>query len=282
MGNGQTKKRKASPTDSRDAIDDTLLELARKLDHSCKKLAVSLREKAFNQHEVTNEENLTKLQEAVEAVVAFSWTPSTRLARLAQEVAGKPETAEASTDTCLTPHWWSTSDACTEDTSLADLHRFRVTSGVASRLAPLTPSPPWAHTSYASVVGGSGPSGTTDHAMDTGSSKHQMTQRGPRQSSAAHVAVRPKRSKPPAVLVQTADGKSFEDILKAIKDAVDPGALGVDVRRLSKTQGRHLLVELSGGTKAAADVRPFRGQCGTGPANSPVVSSHWGHFSRSR
>lgn len=47
------------------------------------------------------------------------------------------------------------------------------------------------------------------------------------------------------------EGETYEGTVKAVQEAVDPGALGVDVKRIVRTLDGHLLVEMVGGPKAA-------------------------------
>lgn len=60
-----------------------------------------------------------------------------------------------------------------------------------------------------------------------------------------------RNSKPPAVLIKVADGGTFEETLRAVQTAVDPEALGVEVKKIVKTREGHVLVEMKGGPKAA-------------------------------
>lgn len=60
-----------------------------------------------------------------------------------------------------------------------------------------------------------------------------------------------KTPKPPAELIKVAEGETFESTLRAVQTAVDLEALGVDVKRIARTQEGHLLVEMKGGSKAA-------------------------------
>lgn len=53
------------------------------------------------------------------------------------------------------------------------------------------------------------------------------------------------------MLIRVAEGETFDGTLRAVRSAVDPDELGVEIRKLSKTQGGHLLVEVKGGPKAA-------------------------------
>lgn len=58
--------------------------------------------------------------------------------------------------------------------------------------------------------------------------------------------------KPPAVLIKVDDGNTSEETLKMVQEAVNPAKLGVEVKRIAKTQDGHMLVEMSGGPKAVS------------------------------
>lgn len=140
-----------------------------------------------------------------------------------------------------------------EDTPLADLHRLRIPDGAARGAVSPLPVPTRTVRSYATAVRSVDPPGMGDGDTDDDNTSQWRTQRRLKHKPTDRTSGKPKHPKPPAVLVQTADGKSFEDTLKAVKEAVDPSTLGVGVKRICRTQGGHLLVELVGGAKAAGD-----------------------------
>lgn len=59
---------------------------------------------------------------------------------------------------------------------------------------------------------------------------------------------RPK-TRPDAVLIKPADGKSYADVLGAIRTSIKPGDNGAEVRCVRKTRSGEVLVELGPGTK---------------------------------
>lgn len=164
----------------------------------------------------------------------------------------KVATAEASTDTMLTPHWWTASEEKTEKMPLADLDRPRARTRRSRGpvLPPLAPTRSVA--TYASVAGGPGSPDPSDDDTENIHTDEWRTQRRTRRRPAPRIAENPKPAKPPAVLVKVTKEETFEKTLKTVREAVNPASIGVDVKKLSRTQDGHLLVELSGGPKAAA------------------------------
>lgn len=256
------KKRKASPTELREIADDALVDLAAKLDLAWHRLKGSLWDITLGS--VTGPNGTGKraylaMAKAVKDVVDYSNAAHDRTAQLAQEeeTAAKPETAESSTDTDLTPHWWSASTENDKDTPLADLERPRARTATTRRHDAATAGPTPATKTYASAVGRSA---SPDSADDGAEGEYTMVTRRPKilqQKPGPRARDRPRPLKPPAVLIRVAEGETFDSTLRAVRSAVDPGEIGVDIKKVSRTQGGHLLVELKGGPKAADGAAAF-------------------------
>lgn len=180
-------------------------------------------------------------------------------------------TADAATDTDLTPHWWSASDVNEKDVPLADLGRPRArTAETRTKTTSTLLSTP-AIKSYASAVGGLAPSDSSEEEVGDDFTVIRRRKKKMPPTNPLRAPVRTRTQKPPAVLVKVKDGQTFEGTLKAIQEAVDPFELGVEVKRISKTQEGHLLFEVKGGPKATADAA----------ALSKAVSSKAGDFAGS-
>lgn len=165
----------------------------------------------------------------------------------------KVMSADASTDTDLTPHWWSSSNAIVKDVPLADVGRPRVrTTETRKKIASTLPLTPAVKT-YASAVGGPASTDSSEGEADGDFSVVRRRKRRMPPTNPPRAPVRPRAQKPPAVLVKVKDGQTFEGTLKKIQEAVNPFELGVDVRRISKTQEGHLLFEVKGGPRAMVD-----------------------------
>lgn len=225
------KKRKASPTESREADDGVLGVLIDDLSVACDRLTRSLRDTAYDQHEVVNEDNLNDLRKAVRAIKAHNETVKNRPPRVGSPDFEKPAMIDAATDTQLTPHWWEASRGRITDTSLAELGRSQEGIGAMEKPALTSRATKKTTGTYASAVGRRG----FDHLEeDRTEAEFTLVERRrkprPTQPNAAPREDRPKPGKPPAVLIKVADGETFEETLKSVRGAIDPTKLGVDVK----------------------------------------------------
>lgn len=246
------KKRKASPTELREA-EDAMGALVDDLTETCDRLTKSLRDTAFEQYEVENEDNLRDLRRAVRAIRLHHEAVKNRPPRVRSPNVMKPTMTDAATDTQLTPHWWAASGGRITDMPLAELGSHQDETDMTEIPARASRATKKVTGTYASVVGRCEP----ESSEESGEAEFTMVERRRRpkqkqaQTSTAPRENRPKPNKPPAVLIKVADGETFEDTLKTVRGAVDPKKLGVDVRRVAKTQDGHVLVELAGGPEAA-------------------------------
>lgn len=166
--------------------------------------------------------------------------------------APRPVMVDSSTDTQLTPHWWLSSDIDAKNMPLVDLGRPRNPIEISRNTDFAKRTPVRAVRSYASAVGSHDADPNADNADDG----FTLVERRTRQKiMRPTLAPRPEKTtshKPPAVLIKVADGNTFEGTLKTVQEAVDPAKLGVEVKRIAKTQEGHVLVEMSGGPKAVS------------------------------
>lgn len=192
------------------------------------------------------------------AVVIGTWTyltdycKTTRFfaTRCGHDAVSKADTKEASTDTDLTPHWWAPSTDDAKDTRMVALDRPHARTPATRRQATANQTP--ATKTYAAAVGRFTSPDPTDDGSEAGYVTVTGRRRRPAPAPGPRVRDRPRPPKPPAVLIRVAEGKTFDGTLRDVRSAVDPDELGIGVRKLSKTQGGHLLVEIKGGPKAAA------------------------------
>lgn len=170
-------------------------------------------------------------------------------------------TVDTATDTDLTPHWWAASTDDVKDVPLADLGRQPPRTKLPGGRSPAPRVPGKIRKTYASAAAKPASVVSSDDDADSDVAFTEVRRKRPRTVSTIPT-VRPpvnvKSSKPPAVLIKVLEGESFEGTLRTVQKAVDPGALGVNVKRISKTLNGHLLIEMSGGPKAASEAAALR------------------------
>lgn len=248
---GGSKKRKASPSQLRESDEDLLYDLATRLSTKSRVLAWSLRDTAFELKEAANEDYLAEMLRAVEEVVEYAKERKNNPPRREPVEAAKPDTSDATTDMTLTPHWWTSSAGDVERMPLADLGRPR-TRVIGPRI-PQTRKvgPSTASKSYAAVTSGSKSSESSDDGSDGDFKVVGRRRRRAQPKPTATKRDTSRISKPPAVLIKVVEGRSFEETLKAVQTTVDPEALGVEIKKITKTREGHVLVEMKGGPSAA-------------------------------
>lgn len=94
-----------------------------------------------------------------------------------------------------------------------------------------------------------------DYAKQTAAASRNKDSRKPQQNTAPEE----KKKKNDAILVQM-KGKSYADLLKVVKEAVDPDELGVDIKDVSKTKRGELLLKVGNGPGKAQELKQIMKQ----------------------
>lgn len=183
---------------------------------------------------------------------------------------GRPEMVDVGTDTLLTPHWWESEQECRE----------KETSGCRAR--EVDASEPQASSAHAGPRAGS--------TMETDPEGWQVAdhKRKTRKPSGGTVVRHPdppktragQRAKPPAVLVKVADGASYADTVRVVRQnsELNLAELGAQVTGMRRTRDGHLLVELAKGVGSVEAAQKLSSAIATRLGEAVGAVSHLGQY----